>query len=245
MPSKAFVRLRDRSSAYDTDLELADVLVRAFMRSQNTDQTIAEAAGVESVKYLKLSSRKNNKQSRKVIGRHLVNSIGVAYIKEIYEDFTEYLQVSVRRATLSGLNVDRFIGSDNFDFSSKEILKAKNWDSVVELVSDKLFRSLESEKSTISLIKKIIKKLGLDVDAGVVTAALPYLDARHVLVHRDGLADEFYKKAHPNVHLIDGFIVTNFAFVNSARVAIMTLAERLDETLIEKGFVRESDMAGA
>ncbi len=73
---------------------------------------------------------------------------------------------------------------------------------------------------------------------------MPFLDARHILVHRDGTADELYRRDYPQIALRKGKIVVNFDFVLSARAAVDALARHIDDRIIHANLVRNQDMHG-
>ncbi|PTT74807.1 hypothetical protein DBR41_27000 [Pseudomonas sp. HMWF010] len=245
MPSKALHRFTQRLISYETDLELTDVLITNFLRGQADERTICEATGGRVDGYPRLHACPNTIQSRKIVGLHLKSTIHVAFIKELYEDFSDFLATSLSRAALAGVDASRFAGEVKLDIHAKEILQAGSWDAVIRLISDKIFRALENERNTRSLINKMSVRVGLQLEENVLTAAMPYLDARHILVHRDGKPDDLYVRSYPDVPIArNGAITMNFDFVTRARNAVKALAEHIDARMIDAGLVRQQDIAG-
>ncbi len=105
------------------------------------------------------------------------------------------------KAALKGIDPARFVGEVRLDIHAAEFLAAGNWDAAVALVSNAIFRKLENERNTKDLVRKASVRLGLQIDQGKLDAAMPYLDARHMLVHRDGKTDEQYRRDYPGIPL--------------------------------------------
>ncbi|MNT11957.1 hypothetical protein D3C72_1468640 [compost metagenome] len=244
MPTKALNRFIDRVVSYESDLELSDVLIRNFLDRQNSQDSIAVAVGVDVTRYPRLANRVNTRNSRNIVGLHLKRTLYIGFVKELYEDFADYLSTSLARAALAGVDPSRFVGEVKLDLHATEIIGAGSWDAVVKLMSEKIFRALENERSTITLIDKIGKRLGLRLEKNIVDAAIPYLDARHILVHRDGLVDDIYRNKYPDVALDGDRIVLNHVVVGTAKQTIRALAEHIDQKLLDQGLVRNRDIAG-
>lgn len=244
MTSKALYRFTQRLRSYETDLELADLLIRNFLGLPNSGGTVSDAIGGRPDAYVRLNACRNTAQSRKVVGLHLKSTIHVAFIKELYEDFSEFLATSLSRAALAGVDAARFAGEVKLDIHAKEILQAGSWDAVIRLISEKIFRALENERNTRVLIQKMSVRVGLQLEDAILTAAMPYLDARHILVHRDGKPDTLYLNSYPDIPLMNGNIVLNYDFVSHARRTVWALADHIDTRMIDANLVRRQDMAG-
>lgn len=244
MTTKAFQRFNARVVAYDSDLELADVLIGRFLNTPNSAVSVGEALSARNDAYEILHSRVNSRNSRNILGRHLKKTIYGAFMKDLYEDFADYVSSSLSRAALAGIDPARFVGEIKLDLHAVEIIAAGSWENVVRLMSDKIFRALENERSTIVLIEKISRRLGLNLNGEVLSAAMPYLDARHILVHRDGMVDEIYTNKYPQVPIQSGRILLNFALISEARTTVRALARHIDEQLTVMGLVRPQDIVG-
>lgn len=244
MPSKAFHRFDSRMRAYDADLELADVMIRKFTSLANSDQSLCEALEGDPRVHSHLHAHVNTRASRQNVAVHFKKTFHVAFVKDLYEDFSEYLSTSLSRAALAGVDAARFSGEAKLDLHAAEILRAGSWDAVIRLISDKIFRALENERSTITLITKISNRIGLQLEANILAEAMPYLDARHILIHRDGKPDDVYTNAYPDIAVINGSIAVNYPFVKLAREKVMQLAEHIDTRLSDAGFIRPQDIHG-
>jgi hypothetical protein len=244
MPTKALQRFEDRVSAYASDLELADLLVRKFCASASTPDTIAVFLDGSVAQYPNLNRRENNRTSRNIVGPHMKVTLYAAFIKDLYEDFSEYLATSMKKAALAGLNPAQFQGDAKLDLQAKEILQVGSWENAVALISEKIFRSLENEKSTITLINKVSGRLGLALEPAILSSAMPYLDARHILVHRDGRVDAAYTGSYPGIPVREGKLKIDYDFVRNARTSVRALASHIDERLCAAHLVRQQDMIG-
>ena len=244
MPTKAHHRFAQRVDSYNADLELCDVIVRRFLGQANSDHTIAEALNSTNERHPFLGRRQNNRQSRMIVGRHLVRTLHTAFVKDLFEDFSEFLSTTLVRAAQRGIDPARFVGDVKLELSAATILKTGNWDAAVQEISDAIFRKLENERNSKELIRKASVRLGLALNAQVVDAAMPYLDARHILVHRDGKTDEIYRNDYPHIELDGDRIQVNFAFVSAARDRVTTLVRHIDDQIIAMGLVRRQDMVG-
>lgn len=244
MATKALRRFEQRIDSYNTDLELCDLLVRQLFAKQNSVENLAVALGGTAERYPYIGRRSNNKQSRDVCGAHLKHTLLTAFVKDVFEDFSAFIAETMTKAALKGVNPQRFVGDVKLDLSAAEILGSGSWDSAVRLVSDSIFRKLENERKTRDLIQKASVRLGLNVDNGILNDAMPYLDARHILVHRDGKADELYTRDYPGIALRNEKIVVDYNFASQTRTTVRALAQHLDELIIAADLVRPQDLSG-
>lgn len=244
MPTKAFQRFANRIAYYNSDIELCDALVRAFTRLPHSEDNLAVALGADALRYPVLATRLNNRNSKGICGSHLKSTLYAAYVKDLFEDFSAFISDTMTKAALAGIDPARFVGEIKLDLHASEILAAGNWDAAVRLVSDAIFRKLENERNTKDLLRKASARLGLQLDQNILTAAMPYLDARHILVHRDGKTDDLYCHDYPQIQLRSGKIVTDYTFVIAARDAVNALARHIDDSIIQANLVRNQDLAG-
>ncbi|WP_294217966.1 hypothetical protein [uncultured Sphingomonas sp.] len=244
MTTKAYHRFSQRIAYYNSDVELVEVLVGQFVQMPNTNDNIAVSLGCDAGRYPNLARRVNVRDSRKIVGGHLKATLHASFIKDLFEDFSEFIADTMTKAAQAGIDPARFVGEIKLDIHAAEILGTGGWDAAVKLVSDAIFRKLENERNTKDLIRKASARLGLALETGIVEAAMPFLDARHILVHRDGTADELYRRDYPQIALRKGKIVVNFDFVLSARAAVDALARHIDDRIIHANLVRNQDMHG-
>ncbi|RYD50549.1 MAG: hypothetical protein EOP52_13840 [Sphingobacteriales bacterium] len=243
--TKALHRYEQRVKDYDTDIEMTELLVKVFLSMRNDNRSLSEAMG-GGTSYKILSKRTNTLNSRRIVGYHLRNTVYTSFIKDLFEDFSEYLATTLAKASLTNIDAARFTGESKIDLKASEILSAGSWENVTQLVSDKIFRSIENEKSTQKLIEKVDGKLGLDLDTNILENAMPYLDTRHILVHRDGKADAEFIQKYPQISLdTHGYIKINKTLITEAKKYVSQLAVHIDSKIIAAGFARAQDIAGA
>tara|TARA_R110002012_G_scaffold23677_1_gene80121 strand:- start:332 stop:1078 length:747 start_codon:yes stop_codon:yes gene_type:complete len=244
MKTKAFWRFTQRIGYYDSDIELCDLLVKAYRERPNSDHNIAVELGATAESHSVLAARPNTAASRNTTGNHLRSTVAAAYIKDLYEDFSEYISEVMAKAAIKGINPGQFIGDVKLEIQAKDILSAGSWDNVVRTISDGIFRKLENEKSTRDLIRRASNRLGLNLDNGLLDGAMPYLDARHILVHRDGKTDQKYRDAYPNIRLRSRKLVTDLTFAKDAKAAVRALAGDIDAKMIAADLIRHQDLSG-
>lgn len=241
MATKAFRRFEQRVDYYGTDLELCDLLVRSFIQRPNSEEFISVDLGSDLVRHPILGRRRNTRDSRRICGTHLKSTLSSAFIKDLYEDFSEFLATTMSNAATKGIDASRFVGDVKLDIQVKDILATGNWDAAVRSMSDAVFRKLENERNTRELIAKASVRLGLNILPATLNAAMPYLDARHILVHRDGRTDEKYRMDYPAIRLRENKIIVDFAFALEAKQSIKALATEIDTKIIAADLVRPQD----
>ncbi|MGO1080724.1 hypothetical protein [Inquilinus sp. CA228] len=220
------------------------LLVERFLDIENSERSVAEALGGTNDRHPYIGRRVNNRQSRSICGNHLKRTIYVSFVKDLFEDLSEYISSTMRNAALKGLDPARFVGDAKIDITAAEFLASGSWSAAVGLVSDTVFRKIENEKSTKDLVRKASARLGLQLDQTKFDVAMPYLEARHVLVHRDGKVDDRYRQEYPRIRIKDEKIVVDHMFVTDARSAVTELALDIDRKVIAANLVRLQDMSG-
>jgi hypothetical protein len=232
MKTKAHLAFHARIAHFDADLELVDVFSIA-VKAGKLASTTHLFDGVVKKRHPRLANRIINKHNQDIAIGHLANTLYVSFIKDIFEDFTAYLSEIVRCCAARGLAPGRLIGEHHFQIDANDLLDLGNWDAVVAKVSGTLFRNLEKDQSTIKLIKAIDKKLSLKLDDKILAAAMPYLDLRHILIHRDGFPDQKFCTDYPQFSLTaDKAINVGFKMVSDARSSIVALLNHIDGKVV-------------
>lgn len=244
MKTKAYLRFFNRAAHLDADIEMADVLKIAISHGAltvNGGPLIFDSVNVNL--HPRLAGRKNNVHSRTLVANHLNASLCEAFIKNIYEDLIQYFSETLRAAAKNGLDSNRLIGEHQVSFQANEILSAKNWNLVVDMVSKSVFRQLENERSTKKLINKMNTKLELGVNQTTIDAALPYIEVRHLLVHNEGKADQLFCQSFPSFGAILGQkIKLDYTLLQSTRTAITNLVNEFDLQIVNKSVVASNEM---
>jgi hypothetical protein len=239
--TKAYHRFQQRCDYYETDLQLCELLVRDFVSMANSTDIVAVALGSTRAQHPRLGQL-NSERTRQIRGGHLKRTLSASFVKDIYEDFVDFFGETMTRAAQKGVDPGRFAGEVKLDFQARDILAAGSWDNLVGLVSQRIFRAIENERKTALLISKVSNRLGLTIDTTVIDAAMPYLDARHMLVHQDGRADEQYRRKYPAIAAPQGKIRLDNVFIAAARSTIDALARAIDAQIIAHDLVRPEHM---
>lgn len=242
MVTKAYHRFKQRCDYYDSDLELCDLLVRSFRATPDSNQMLSTALGSNTTDHPYLGRRRNTQNSRNVVGGHFRKTFYGSFIKDIYEDFEEFVSETMARAAQKGVDPSRFLGDVKPTVDAKTLLGAGSWDSVVRIISNDIFRKLENERSTIKVVKGLTSRLDFDLPDLVIDTAMAYLDARHMLVHQDGKADAEYRQKYPHIAVDSGKISLTRQFATDAKLAVDELAKAIDQQIIAKNLIRPEDM---
>ena len=188
-----------------------------------------------------ITRRKNSNGSRNLIVNHLRCTLYSAYIKDIYEELTIYLRTILTKAAENGFEAGRIIGEHKIKLDAKSILEKGNWEEISEMISNSIFQSLESERSTLKLIKKISTKLSLNIDDELINEAIPYLEVRHFLVHNDGkLTQEFIDK-YPEIRHNNGNIQLSYRLISCLKDAVIKLVAAFDKEVIDSNLLKDED----
>lgn len=235
MKTKSHVRFFSRASHLDADIELADV----FKILSNSDRLCSPNNqyifdGINPTQHPILSKRTD----RTNVLNHLKATLCEAFIKNIYEDLTSYLNEILFQAALNGLEPNRLIGQHKVSFEANEILQSGNWASVVELVTNSVFRQLENKRSTKDLIQQINIKLNLGVSQTIINDALPYLEIRHLLVHNEGKADNKFCTTYPQFSFQENQkILMRYTLLTEVRNKIYALVNEFDSKVVDNQIV--------
>ena len=238
MRTKAFHAFESKIHYFDDDIELIDVLRLGIIAGELTEEgTNNVLKKVDPNKHRHLSRRQNSYGSRKLVIAHLRTTVYSAYIKDVYEEVTDYLRTILEQAAEKGFDAGRLIGEHNFKIDAKDVLETGGWEYVTQKIADSVFQALESEKSTLKLLEKVSNKLGLGVDKNLIETALPYLEVRHLLVHADGKATDEYKQKYPDIRIKNERVFINYVFLTRMRTAVKAMMEDFDKKVIAKDIV--------
>lgn len=241
MQSKGYKRFCDRLHYYMIDCEVADVMLINKETIAGEDDLIF--ASVTRASHPKLSNRSNLADSRSLIIRHLCNSIQVSFIKEMYEEVTEYMRYVLKEAALNGAEPGRLLGEHNIKVQANDILSKENYIDVVAFITSNVLQSLENERSTLDLLKKVSRKLDLEIDEDLINDALPYLEIRHIFVHSDGKPSQDFRNKYPFIRLrSNGRIELSLGVVRTAFLNVNNMIKEYDRKMIDKGFISANEL---
>lgn len=191
-----------------------------------------------------LSRRQNNNESRTSVAQHLKKTIYVSYIKELYEEVSEYLQYILICGARCPVDYARLLGESNkITIDSNTLLNAGSYSKIQEMIISLTFQALCAKKNkTIEIIKGVINKLGLNVDPSIIKAAVTYLELRHFYVHSDGKPDNKFKEEHSDIKMKNGRISLSKDLLLNARNKIIELVEKIDNEMIAKNYIPKEVM---
>lgn len=222
------------------DCEMADIIVINKERIKGQNEIFY---GVNGNKHPIIEARQNCVQSRTIITKHLRNEIFVSFIKEMYEEVTEYFKYILLEGASNGANVNRLIGENKVNLKANDILSQKSQRDTKKFIMDIIFQQLENERSTVELIKKVDAKLGLKIKDSLIDEAMPYLLIRHIFVHSDGKPNSEFKQKYPNFKLNQkSRIDLNLDMVKMAYSKVESLLKDFDEKMIKANYIGRSEI---
>ena len=242
MRSKALVRFLNRAARFADDIELIDVIVKAVDAGDLTP-TSGEFLfrHVEPEFHPRLARAKVTTHNRGLVIGHFRKSVYSSYIKDLYEDFTEYLNELLVSAVRKGLPPEMLRGEYKVLVAADELLGCTTWDDA----ADRIASAVSSRLDALGNHKKLAffdKRLALDLDADLVDRALAYVELRHILVHLDGKADAAFCTRRPDFDARPGEQVKlTEQTTRDARTAITNLVEHIDAKAVAAGALRDED----
>ena len=245
MHSKALHAFNQRLDYFDDDIELVDVLRASIVAGDLSNNAGTKPFDrVDPAIHRHLARRSNSDGTRENCIHHLRSSVHSSYIKDTYEEVTEYLKSVLRAASLQGFSAGRIIGEHSFKMDASTVLSFGSWDAVCRSITDSVFQALEAERSTLNLIKKSANKLGLNLTQSFVDEALPYLETRHFLVHADGKLSREFTATNPHIRHQNGFVVLDYAFMTEFKNKVRALINHYDQQIIAANFLAAGDIHG-
>lgn len=244
MRTAAYHSFESKLYYFNDDIDLIEVFRLGVIKGDLTDnKSKFVLKNVDPTKHLHINRRKNSDGSRVLLVNHLRQTVYSSYVKDIYEEVTEYFKTILEKAAENGFDAGRLIGEHSTKFDARTILAAGTWENVAHLITDSVFQFLESEKSTLKIIEKMSTKLALGVDEVLIKIALPYLEIRHFLVHADGKIPVDFKKQYPQIKTkSDGHIKLDYQFVCEFRDSIKNLIKEFDEKIISRNLLKTTEL---
>lgn len=241
--SKGYQRFYDRLDNFLTDCETAEAYFLNREEIKGEGSYIFDK--ISKPDFTKLTNRKNSEGSRTIVSVHIRHTVLVSFIKELYEEVTEYFKYILKQGAENGADSSRIIGEHTVSFKANEILGKSSFDEIVEMVISHVFQNLENERSTINLVTKVNNKLGLGVNATEINDALPYLELRHIFVHSDGKPSSDFRAKYPFFKRDSKKRIE--LDINLARQAfekVNKLLNSFDQGMISKQFLKQEEIVG-
>ena len=234
--SKGYRRFKDRLDNFQEDLEIIAIVYHNRESLAGAD-TIFQ--GVTENGQPKLKRRSNSEASRLLVVQHLRKTLYVSFIKDLYEEVLIYCQYALSQAASHVTDATRLIGDQNNQtFKINEILSRTTKEDIFSMVTDRIFRAIEKKKDTLELVRALNDRINLGIAPEIFDKAMPYLEARHLFIHSDGLTDQEYRDKFPNIKLTnDHYIKLNPTIIKEAQVAIHNLVLAYDQKLTENSYI--------
>lgn len=240
--SKGFLRFNNRTLYFRADCEFADILDKNIeLLAGDGEDVLKNIAPIKHATYK--STYKNTPFARKLFVNHFQYTLYSSFIKELYEETTEYFRYILIQGAKNTTNVNRIVGEHKTNFDANSLLSTSTHEEVIQLVIENIFQQLENERSTVDLINKIKRKLGLTISDNIVNEALPYLLLRHILVHSDGKPNkEFTDKYQTFIINKKGRCELSLRLVSDAHKKILLLIKEFDKGMILNNFFLNDEL---
>ena len=154
--SKGYQRFNNRLDYFLTDCETSEAFFINKEEIKGDGSYIFK--GISKPTFNKLVNRSNSEGSRQIVVNHIRSTILTSFIKELYEEVTEYFKYILTQGVKNGVDSLRIVGEHKVSFKANEILEKNSLDEVLEMVISSIFQSLENERSTIGLLSKVNNK---------------------------------------------------------------------------------------
>lgn len=238
LQSKGYRRFIARMDCFQEDMEVVDVFFKNLDRLVDANLIFK---GVTTT-YPKLAKRQANSRSRILVVNHLKHTLYVSVIKEMYEEVMSYLSYILNCGAETLDEPNRLVGDQSFSMGANEILATSSREEIVMIVMKNIFRKLENKRNTLLLVNEINSRLALQIDAEVIDKAMPFLEARHMFVHSDGIADEKYKESFPDMKLTEkGQIKLNATIMHKAMSVIKGLVNSFESKMKELNYFKSEE----
>lgn len=241
MGTKARLRFLNRVARFGEDFEFVDVIYDNVLAGAMRGNGNLLFDGVDADRHPRLSGQKPSDNNRRDVAGHLRRTVYCSYIKDLYEDFADYL-VQLVAATRDGFDPARVRTEQKLTMSAQDLLGCASVEDVHGLVRDALYERFELMSNTRRIVELLDDVLNLGLDRATVQAAQPYIELRHLLVHADGVASQEFCDAFPDFKAYVGQTIrVDAGTVSDAQARITQVVEEIDRKAMEARVV----LAGA
>lgn len=232
-------RFRARTEYILQHLQVVDVAMTKLFgitsRAHGQGLTILQALSVTSGRYDRLNHPADH--DARIFNYSRARNVEHSIVT-LYGSFSEYMR-SILGEMFDGSPLV-VAGKAPGTLQFQEIIRLGSFDAIKEKIVDAVFRKIESERSTIKLLEKIIDHTGVHPDPNIQSTALMYLEMRHLFIHNHGKADAaFVAKygASINVSQEGQSLPTRSRIAEAAVKAVVALVRDIDTQLIAVGCV--------
>jgi len=241
-------RYRNRVEDLERHLEVVDASLALLGSIETTSESdpIAQVIGSNTKKYPRLNEPFSRVAAVVAHARYNNSSMAVA---QLYGFMSEYMRevLGLLYAYKPMLVVGKAPALAQLRYH--EIVSLGSWTALSERIVNDVFRSLEEERSTKTLIRKVIAKTGADVPSGVLKDAIVFLEMRHLIVHKQGMIDDQFAKAFSKdasrltglkkeLFEKDQKLPLRYVLTRAAIQRVGLLVARIDGELLREGVVQ-------
>jgi hypothetical protein len=141
-----------------------------------------------------LSEFLKREKAKEALARHAMKRNNELAIQLNYTHLGEYLRSILGEMYLH--NPLLVVGKASASLPFHEIVSLGNFDAISSRMVDLVFRTLDDQRSTQALIKKILDKTGVKLNPQMLDDAVYYLEIRHLIVHNSSLIDVKFEKRY-------------------------------------------------
>lgn len=222
-----------------TDLSLT-LAQKHCMSNKGNGLTIAETLQGGLIHHRQLNTPNNVNDIKRTFVTNR-NSINQQAIVDLYRAFSFYIKSVISElAKQDPMGLQKLL-SDKSDrqISYPEIIKLGSYESVIDEMANKIFRSLERLRSTTDMLDKLITITHISIEEESKEDALLYLELRHLIIHNYGKVDEkFLEKNNKGLVKVSGKkIIFNYALSNKALNIVYALCKQIDDELIRLNLI--------
>lgn len=242
--TKALFSFKCKIDKFIEDLDVVDVIC--------LEENLAKLTPPQHIDYpfcgvrhnhIGLSKLKNKSAHRTLVSNHLRQSIYSAFIKDIYEEVTIYLNKVLYECSRNNINPYMLVGNTKIEVNPVDILKCTDIDSVYSHITNLIYKSIEQERSTQALIQKFIKKINIEINQELINSSVSLLNIRHILVHTDGIPNDKFKERNPDIEIRpNGRIKLTYSLSIRIKNAALGLLSAIDKQLIENSIVGDNSI---
>ena len=208
----------------------------SYIRLNNRIKTILEHLNLV---HESLDAMSREKRSAGSLARHAITRNSELAVQLLYTHLVEYLRSIVRE--MYDQKPLQIVNKVSLSLSYTEIVKLGSYDAIKVYMVDHVFRTFENQRSTKSLIEKIIDRTGIVIESSLLENALFYLEIRHLIVHNSSVFDNRFVEnyQHKFAYVQDGKkIPISIGLARKSLKALQDLCHDIDKKLVEKNYLK-------
>lgn len=221
------------------DATFTSAAIRA-VDCQDKDKTIVAVCTDDDGIYEALKNKYTYLNHKITETTRVVNHVKAEMYKHAYVSLYIYtsdyikslLLLLVKKKPLAIIGED--VGST---FTYRDIIYYGSYDNLIEEMVSNVYRKMENARDTQKLLTSVIRRVGISVDASLISEAVMYFQVRHLIVHNAGVYDHkfvsMYKEKLEGIEE-GGRISTKYDAVSTAMSAVDALCLQIDQRALAK-----------